>query len=160
MLVKHLFLVKAKDYKAACQRIKNFLERYQLVSYEEIEFYPEEITPKNPLFGKLLQEGISGNKRFIENSLKKLDEEGYKNVLDLKNLPQGYLSKELHTVVHFLDGFFGIDSIFYNLEEDSHWVSRKLYQEISENPECFWLVKVKGISLTDEPLFEKLKETN
>ncbi len=49
-------------------------------------------------------------------------------------MPQGYKSKMLHVITHFLDGFFGIDTFFYNLEEDSHWVSEELQKKIAEAP--------------------------
>ena len=41
---------------------------------------------------------------------------------DFHNIKQGYLSKTLHILSHFLDGFIGIDSYFYNLIDDSHWL--------------------------------------
>ncbi len=157
MLVEHLFLVGAQDQKSAVSRVKNFLSRYQLVAYEKVEILPEVYQPDTPTFWERLKEGIARNRAFLEEGLKTLYNEGFKKVLELKDLPQGYLSKELHVVVHFLDGFFGVDSSFYNLEEDSHWVSRHLQQTLRNNPKEFWLIKVRASSLTEEPLFERLK---
>jgi len=39
-----------------------------------------------------------------------------------------------------LDGFIGIDSVFYNLAEDSHWLSAPLRKTIEQHPEHYWLV--------------------
>ncbi len=157
MLVDHLFLVKAQDFNEACERIRRFLKKYQLVAYESISFKENGLQPFNPLFWQTLEEGLCRNKAFVKENLKLLHDEGFEKTLDLQDIPQGYLSKQLHVIVHFLDGFFGIDSFFYNLIEDSHWLSKGLYQELKVNPNLFWLVKVRASSLAEEPLFEKIK---
>lgn len=157
MLVEHWFLVRAEDFEKGCSKIRRFLERYQLVAYEKVSFEDKGIKASEPAFWTQLQQLIAENRKFVEENLKLLKDEGFSEVLDLKDLPQGYLSKQLHLIVHFLDGFFGIDSLFYNLEEDSHWVSRKLYRKLQEKPSGFWLIKARGSSLIEEPLFEKLK---
>ena len=157
MLVEHLFLTEAKDKTSASQLIERFLSRYQLVNYEKIDILPEAHQPTSPAFWKRLEEGISRNRAFLEGILRLLAEEGFSRVLDLRDLPQGYLSKELHVAVHFLDGFFGVDSSFYNLVEDSHWVSRPLLKRLKEDPESFWLLEVKAYALSEAPLFERLK---
>jgi hypothetical protein len=59
---------------------------------------------------------------------------------DLLALKPGYPSKVLHILTHMLDGFIGIDSAFYNLVEDSHWLSEPLRTTILRNPEGYWLV--------------------
>ncbi len=160
MWVEHLFLVAASDQTSAVERVKNFLERYQLVAYEKIEVLPEVYQPDHPLFWPKLEEAIQRNRLFLKDRLKILQEEGFETIMDLKDLPQGYLSKELHVAVHFLDGFFGVDSNFYNLEEDSHWVSRRLVQELKTNPRRFWLISIRGASVSEEPLFERFKKVS
>ena len=45
-------------------------------------------------------------------------------------------------MAHLLDGFFGIDSQFYNLPEDSHWLGESLRKQIETGPAEFWLVRV------------------
>ncbi|NPA49276.1 MAG: hypothetical protein GXO20_04785 [Thermodesulfobacteria bacterium] len=157
MLVDHLFLVKAGNFTEACQRIEHFLEKYQLVSYESVSFEAQGLQPHEASFWERLEEGLSKNRSFVVENLVLLQEEGFEEVRDLKDLPQGYLSKQLHIVVHFLDGFFGIDSHFYNLVEDSHWVSRSLYRKLKDSPSDFWLVKTRASSIMEGPLFEKIK---
>ena len=56
----------------------------------------------------------------------------------------GHLSNTVHTIAHLLDSFFGIDSCFFNLVEESHWVTDSLKKEIRENPSLYLLVNVKG----------------
>ncbi len=156
MLVEHWFLVQAENFKKACSRIRGFLEKYQLIAYERI-FFEKGLRPEDPLFWQKLEETIAQNRHFVEENLELLYREGYQEIPDLKNLPQGYLSKQLHIIVHFLDGFFGVDSFFYNLEEDSHWISPELYRQLKEKNAEFWLVKTRASSLTEGPLFEKFK---
>jgi hypothetical protein len=63
---------------------------------------------------------------------------------DLESLPQGYQSKTLHTLTHLLDGFFGIDSHFYNLIEGSHGVSAGLRGKIDSSPGGYMLLAVRA----------------
>jgi hypothetical protein len=62
----------------------------------------------------------------------------------LSELPQGFRTKMLHVITHFLDGFFGIDTYFYNLEEDSHWVSEQARRRIREAPSDYRLLSVEA----------------
>ena len=79
---------------------------------------------------------------------------------DLNDMGQGYKSKILHTLTHFLDGFFGIDTCFYNLEEDSHWLSDGLAAEIKKYPKKFWLLRAKCSSKSGTTDFlERLRRT-
>jgi hypothetical protein len=58
-------------------------------------------------------------------------------------LQQGYVTKVLHTLTHLLDGFIGIDSVFYNLVEDSHWASEGLLKALQDTAGEYWLVPVR-----------------
>ena len=66
----------------------------------------------------------------------------YSSLQDLFFIKQGFESKILHTVTHMLDGFIGVDSAFYNLIEDSHWLSPSLRREITSHMHEYWLVRV------------------
>lgn len=157
-LIEHRFLIQEKDYNRACQRITRFLERYELLSYDRLKFEARDSLPAfHPRFWKALQEAQERNRQVIRDLFRDLAREGYRELFDLALLPQGYLSKIFHTLAHLLDGFLGIDSYFYNLEEDSHWVSRRLERKIQTQPEGFWLVKLYGYTEVSEPRFELLK---
>ena len=91
---------------------------------------------------------------FLEN----LKEEGFESLEDIRSLEKGYLSKILHTIAHLQDGFIGIDSRFYNLEEDSHGVSRHLQQKIAATPHNYWILRVTGrIASAGEDPFDALR---
>jgi hypothetical protein len=69
---------------------------------------------------------------------------------DLQDVEQGYLSKTLHILSHFLDGFIGIDSYFYNLLDDSHWLPPVTAKAIHRNPHHYWLLHVDCFAATAE----------
>ena len=87
------------------------------------------------------------NKDLLRTWIGELHATGVRSIEDLAYLPQGYPSKLLHTITHLLDGFFGVDSYFFNLVEDSHWVSEGLKQIIKKRPEGYWLISVE-VTLT------------
>jgi hypothetical protein len=74
---------------------------------------------------------------------RRLKEEGVTSLDQLPHLEQGYVTKVLHTLTHLLDGFIGIDSVFYNLLEDSHQVSGSLAADIQASPTAYWLVPIR-----------------
>ena len=145
--VKHLFLVKAADREAAVGRVQRFFERTPLVQYEKIELPSSGTLAGNEQsFQDRLTAGLAGNRKVLAALLGELEQEGVARLADLKELGQGYHSKILHTVAHLLDGFFGIDTCFYSLAEDSHLVSESLRAQMQANPGGFWLVEVIGLS--------------
>jgi hypothetical protein len=91
-----------------------------------------------------LAAGLAANRAVLAELLTNLQEEGFRSLHDLVGLEKGYLSKVLHTVAHLQDGFIGIDSRFYNLEEDSHGISRDLQRKIATEPNRYWILRVKG----------------
>lgn len=153
---EHWILVKADSKEKAKTHIKSFLDKYELLYYDKIEF-SKTLRGDDVKFFDTLFSLMKINKNIIKSFINDLEEEGYKTLRDLKDLPQGYLSKILHTLTHLLDGFMGIDSYFYNLIEDSHFVSKKEIHAIQREPEKYYLVKIKGYSEVSEPLFEWLK---
>ncbi|OAQ20545.1 hypothetical protein [Thermosulfurimonas dismutans] len=154
---EHYFLIKSQEFDSACLKIRKFLDRYELLSYDRLEFDPRASrNGSDPAFKKVLEEIQARNREIIKGLLEEFSRKGYSRLEDLAEIPQGYLSKLFHTLAHLLDGFLGIDSYFYNLEEDSHWVSPKMEQELSRNPESFWLIKVCGFTSISETKFEIL----
>lgn len=97
-----------------------------------------------------MEQALRKKRDILENFIKELSEEGYTLLSELKELPQGYLSKVFHLIAHFLDGFFGIDSYFYNLLEDSHWISQPLLKKIKKEPQRFYLIEV--IAFLEKPI--------
>jgi len=70
---------------------------------------------------------------------------------DIQQMGQGYQSKIFHTIAHLLDGFFGIDTLLYNLEDDSHWLSAERRRQIEAAPHTCWLMKVVAESRGTKP---------
>jgi hypothetical protein len=79
-----------------------------------------------------------------------LRQTGVSDILDLEALEHGYPSKLLHMLSHFLDGFVGIDSSFYNLIDDSHWLPEHTAANIRDNGEAYWLIHIDCYSATPE----------
>jgi len=82
---------------------------------------------------------------------KALQAEGAADPQTWTSLQQGYTTKLLHTTVHLLDGFFGVDSVLYNLVENSHQITKVLQEIIKNEPEQYWLVPITGTTNTGNP---------
>ncbi|KPJ99561.1 MAG: hypothetical protein AMJ60_04675 [Desulfobacterales bacterium SG8_35] len=145
MEISHDILSAGSDFRSCRQRVRRFFDRTMLVRYDEVLVVENEsINGAEKNFLARIQEGIKANQGVVRELLANLQEEGFIMLHDLQGLEKGYLSKILHTVAHLQDGFIGIDTRFYNLEEDSHGVSRDLQQKIAVTPENYWILQVKG----------------
>lgn len=141
----HLMLVLAPDPQRAAAQVRRFFQRTQLVRYDELRLFEEEC--QNAVaagFMPRLEEGLAANRRALDEVVAELQKAGIRSLAELARVPQGYQSKLAHTAVHLLDGFFGIDSAFYNLVEDSHWLSDQLRREIAQDPEDYYLLPLVG----------------
>ena len=119
----HTLLTHASDMADARHNVLKFINSTDLVHYDQVKIVEEKVFRADlPEFWKAVEEGVNTNSYVCQQLLKELALQGFNSLMDLAQLPRGYLSKILHTVAHLLDGFFGIDSCFYNLPEDSHQV--------------------------------------
>jgi hypothetical protein len=144
MINTHLLLVSGADQDEACERVRLFYAKNFLVKYNRVTILEERIlAATDGDFWKHLNDGIRRNRRAIRELLTELQENGYEKLPDLVEMEQGYDSKVLHTVTHLLDGFFGVDTFFYNLEADSHDLSERLAGAIRAQPNGFWLVETE-----------------
>ena len=48
------------------------------------------------------------------------------------------------------DGFIGIDSYFYNLIDDSHWLPQATAKAIQKDPNHYWLLHIDCFATTAE----------
>lgn len=141
----HLMLALAPDESRAAEAVRLFFARTQLVRYDTVTIAAEKsLTGGHSGFWERIEEGVAENRRVLAGILAELKKAGVRALDDLAQLPQGYQSKLAHTATHLLDGFFGIDSAFYNLVEDSHWLSEPLRREIARRPEEYHLLTVKA----------------
>jgi hypothetical protein len=145
----HLLLTPATDRDDAQARIEHFFAKNFLVKYDQVTILAERTSHAgNADFWKRLEEGIAANRRVVGELLDEMRAGGFEKLTDLTEMHQGYESKILHTVTHLLDGFFGVDTVFFNLVEDSHGLSNRLAAAIKANPAGFWLVEAECISDT------------
>jgi hypothetical protein len=142
--ISHYFLVRSQSGPLAGRHVERYLHNNQLICYAEFHVLPEEIiNGTDASFWETLEHGLAANASFAWRMLEHLKEEGVTTLEQLPDLHQGYLTKVLHTLTHLLDGFIGIDSVFYNLVEDSHRVSDGLATTIRATPDHHWLVPVR-----------------
>ncbi len=142
---EHLFLVPESTWDGASHQVKRFFDRTILVKYASIKTNKNASLPATyDDFWPRLEKGLATNQAVLTGLLDEIVQEGYSNLKDLTTMEQGFQSKLLHTASHLLDGFFGIDSYFFNLVEDSHQVSERLRNSIKNQPQKYWLVEASG----------------
>jgi len=142
-IVEPSFLVEVDNYSEGCKKVLYFLDQTALVKYETVDFNPDmSCSAADKRFWTMVESGLENNRQSVTALIEELQESGYRQLLDLTKMKQGYESKILHILVHFLDGFIGIDSSFYNLIEDSHQISDSLHRRITENPQNYWLFRI------------------
>ncbi|MBC8208934.1 MAG: hypothetical protein H8E79_07190 [Desulfobulbaceae bacterium] len=140
---RHLFLVHAPDHRQARKQVTLFMEHTQLIRYHSIRIIDQEIiNGSSPTFQTGISQAIAQNRAFAATLVEELAESHIHTTRDLLTIKQGYPSKLLHILTHVLDGFMGPDSAFYNLIDDSHWLSPALQKDIDAQPAEHWLVPV------------------
>jgi len=145
-------LVSGEDFVSCRHRVSRFFERTMLVRFDEVRIDEKEsINAADRAFLVRLDGGISANRKTVSELAANLKQEGCSSLEELQDLEKGYLTKMLHTIAHLLDGFIGIDSRFYSLEEDSHTISNGLREQIAAQPQQFWILRVVGKIGTASP---------
>lgn len=145
MKVSHSFLTDGPDMETAMARVLRFLDKTILVQYDSVQVVQEDsLSAGQDVFWQKALEGVEQNRRILSQMIHELEEAGLEKLTDFTRFMEGYQSKTLHAAAHILDGFFGIDTAFYNLIADSHWITDALQEEIRSNPSGYWLVAVEG----------------
>lgn len=141
--IDHDFLVKAPDFHSAEKQVRNFLQNTTLIRYGSVAIDKEDsVSAEHEDFWQHLERGVNENRKVVNELLDELASCGYSALKDISQLKQGFESKVLHTVTHMLDGFIGVDSVFFSLIEDSHWITPTLRKEITEHASQYWLIRV------------------
>jgi hypothetical protein len=157
----HILLIKGPDQETCRDRALNFFAKNFLVKYDTVNVVDDRsFAADNHLFWEIIDEGTKGNQLVLAKLVQELRESGFEKITDLPRMDQGYESKTLHTITHLLDGFFGIDSCFYNLEEDSHWLSEQLGATIRKQPQNFRILTMECSSkaATSTDLLNKIRK--
>lgn len=150
-LSQHKILLSGESFEHCCDQLHRFFDLTSLVIYDCIEARREHSAMGlDSTFFSHIATAEGRNRKIIGDLVAELDKAGIKNTLDLQNIAQGYLSKTLHILSHFLDGFIGIDSYFYNMLDDSHWLPPHTRQAIQTNPGHYWLIHIDCYSATPE----------
>lgn len=145
MTKTHWMLCAGDDFLAARDSVLAFFDKSILLFYDTIEAVERDSWPASTeTFWSALEEGIAENRVVLHGLLDDLRAEGCQDFNDLTSLPVGYPSKVLHLIAHLLDGFIGIDTVFYNMVEDSHWLSEGLRETVVKAPARFWLIRVEA----------------
>lgn len=149
----HIFLATGDSYLAAKSKVEHFLKKNLLVRYTTLLFDDgQAVDNLKEQFLSTIRWAEEQNRLTLQGLLTEFGDLGYESLSDLSRVSQGYESKLLHTITHLLDGFFGLDSFFYNLVEDSNWISPSSLEKIGVCATAFYfLVHVQGsfTSLTE-----------
>lgn len=141
----HVILVKSEDEPEASALIERFFQRTTLVNYDRLEIVGDKIIrADDPMFFPALDKVLDENLQLLRDSIDSLEQGGCHELADILSLTDPYLCKVFHIAAHLVDGFIGIDSVFYSIVEDSHRVSARLRSEIQEQPERYRLLWVHG----------------
>lgn len=147
----HKLLVAGESYEHCLNQVVRFFDQTTLVMYDHIEpIRTSSFSADMDEFSNVLQGALDTNRRIVSKLVSELEASGCKLISELGEIQQGYQSKTLHILSHFLDGFVGIDSYFYNLLEDSHWVSPPLTEAIEQEKEKYWIIHIDCFSATPE----------
>ncbi len=139
----HLILLHTADIESATKAVGKFFDETLLLQYDSVQCQRgQSFSAAQPHFWQEMEDAIEQNRQVLHRFLAELAEDGVRALGDLKNVTPGYQSKLLHIIAHFLDGFIGIDTVFYNLLEESHWLTEMSRKSILADPDHYWLIHV------------------
>lgn len=150
-IAQHKLLLAGNSYENCTQQVHKFFDLTSLVIYDCIEAM--EVKSSSGLdvdFVDTIHAAEQRNHQTVQELIEELSKSGILKTHDFHNIEQGYLSKTLHVLSHLLDGFIGIDSFFYNLLDDSHWLSESTARLIQKDPAHYWLIHIDCFSATPE----------
>lgn len=141
----HKILCQSKDFHTAKHHVNHFLKQSMLLNYDTFSVEEQHSHPATAdLFWQELESSITSNREVLKSYISELHESGCTDINAIQNIRAGYQSKLIHLIAHFVDGFIGIDSRFFSLPEDSHWISPPQKETILQIPEQFWLLHVEA----------------
>ena len=148
---EHHVLVHGESFEQCCEQTLRFFELTQLVKYDKLEILDNDCCQgSDPRFWDMVDDGQNNNHDRVRSLVEELKLTGAASIDDLNSLEHGYPSKVFHVLAHFLDGFIGIDSYFYNLIDDSHWLNDPTRKDITANIQDYWIISIEGYSASPE----------
>lgn len=150
-IARHKVLVTGDSFENCCHQVHKFFDLTSLVIYDCIQIIDEQCcSGLDADFFSQLQYAEQKNRERVHSLVTELQQTGAASISDLEQLEHGYPSKVLHVLSHFLDGFIGIDSFFYSIHDDSHWLSNEASEDIRANGGRYWLIHIDCYSATPE----------
>ena len=144
-IADHCILVHAESYSSACQQVRYYFKKTSLVLYDYVKISKERsMSAGNRGFKQELEGRLETNREIIHGLIEELGAGGVTRIAELRDISQGYLSKTLHLLTHFVDGFISVDSAFYSLIDDSHKVSYQTHERMKKEPDHYWIVYISG----------------
>jgi hypothetical protein len=140
---QHKVLVHGRTFEHCSDQVNTFFDVTTLVIYDNIELRKESsISSLDDIFWQKLEKAENKNRDILAGLINDLQINEIHTLQDVKKIEQGYVSKLFHILSHFIDGFIGIDSHFYNLLDDSHWVPEQTAEAIKLSPGEYWLIHI------------------
>ncbi|MFV0438751.1 MAG: hypothetical protein ACK5PS_15340 [Desulfopila sp.] len=140
-IAQHKVLVAGNAFGNCRDQVLRFFDRTSLVRYDTIQVIDEQCcSGLDADFAVKVEAAERKNRETLKGLIRELQQTGARTIEDLERIELGYPSKVLHVISHLLDGFIGIDSHFYNLITDSHWLEKEVAREIAEDPGRYWLI--------------------
>ncbi|CAG37690.1 hypothetical protein [Desulfotalea psychrophila] len=144
-IADHCILVQAESYSSACHQVRYYFKKTSLVLYDYLKISKERsMSAASEGFEQELNGRLKDNRQSILKLIKELETGGLTKTSELENLRQGHLSKTLHLLTHFLDGFISVDSAFYSLVDDCHNITYQTQERMKKTPEHYWIVSISG----------------
>ena len=148
---QHNILLTGDSFEHCSHQVHKFFDLTSLVIYDCIEAREElSLSGLDAVFIDRITAAENRNRTLVQELIVELEKTGVRKTGDLSAVEQGYASKTLHILSHFLDGFIGIDSYFYNLIDDSHWLPPQTAATIHDDPQHHWLIHIDCYSATPE----------
>ena len=148
---QHKMLLAGDSFDHCSEQVHKFFDLTSLVIYDCTEaIESKSFSGLDAAFFDHILKAESHNRQMVQGLIDELVNANIKKTTDFQCIEQGYLSKTLHILSHFLDGFIGIDSYFYNLIDDSHWLPKATAQAIQKAPHHYWLLHMDCFATTEE----------
>jgi len=148
---QHNVLLAGDSFDHCSEQVHKFFDLTSLVIYDCIEtIETQSFSGLDAQFFERIAQAESRNRQTVQGLIDELVKAKIIKTVDFQKIEQGYQSKTLHILSHFLDGFIGIDSYFYNLLDDSHWLPQVTANAIEKNPHHYWLLHVDCFATTAE----------
>lgn len=141
LISKHKVLVHGETFEHCKTQTLRFFDLTSLVVYDRIVISKEQsVSGLEPHFWSTLNNARDRNADIVAELINDLQQNGVITLQDVKKIELGYVSKTFHILSHFIDGFIGIDSHFYNLLEDSHGLREETAALIRQTSDEYWIL--------------------